>query len=485
MDAETPIRLRLDDATLLRRAALLRAADSVRSTVTDPATGAVLATVPALGAAEADMAVSRAAQAWPAWRGLSTYARAAALARWSALIRAHAEDLARIATAEQGKPLAEARGEVEYAASFPEWFAAESQRIADEMPPPHLPDCRVEIRRVPVGIVAAATPWNFPLAMLTRKAGAALAAGCPIVVHPAEETPLSALALAELAERAGVPADVMGVVTGAPEPIVGTWCADRRVSALSFTGSTEIGRRLLAACAPTIKRVQLELGGHAPFIVFDDVTLEEAVAGAIAAKFATSGQDCLAANRIYIHRALYARFLEAFTAAVTALPVGSGFDPASRIGPLMHARAAAKCEAHVADAVANGARLLTGGSRHKLGGTFFAPTVLADVTPGMRIYREETFGPVAAVLPFEPSDDIAAMANDSDYGLAAYLYTRDAARIARLVEALDYGLIGVNRVRMTGPPVPFGGMKQSGLGREGSRLGIEAFSETKTICLAA
>lgn len=485
MDADTPIRLRLDDAALLRRAAYSSAAGAGRSAVTDPATGGMLASVPALSAVDADAAVGRAAQAGPAWRGLPAYARAALLTRWSALIRAHGEDLARIATAEQGKPLVEARGEVEYAASFPEWFAAESQRIAAEIPPSHLPDCRVEIRRVPVGIVAAATPWNFPLAMLTRKAGAALAAGCTIVVHPAEETPLSALAVAELAERAGIPAHVMGVVTGAPEPIVGTWCADKRVRALSFTGSTEIGRRLLAACAPTIKRVQLELGGHAPFIVFDDVTLEDAVAGAIAAKFATSGQDCLAANRIYVHRSLYASFLDAFTTAVAALPVGSGFDPASRIGPLMHARAVAKCEAHVADALDKGARLLTGGARHKLGGTFFTPTVLADVSPDMRIHREETFGPVAAVLPFEPGDDIAARANDSDYGLAAYLYTRDAAGIARLVETLDYGLIGVNRVRMTGPPVPFGGMKQSGLGREGSRLGIEAFTETKTICLAA
>lgn len=482
--------LSLADAALLRADACIGgawqpAASGATRIVSNPATGARVGTVPAMGRIEADAAVAAAEAAWPAWRALPDSARAALLRRWAGLMREHREDLARLITAEQGKPLAESRSEIDYAAGFPEWFAGELLRMTAELPQPHLPGCTLMISREPVGICAAVTPWNFPVAMITRKAGAALAAGCPIVVHPAEETPLSALALAELANRAGLPPGVLSVVTGPPEAIVDAWCADPRVRALSFTGSTAVGRRLLAQCAPTVKRVQLELGGHAPFIVFDDAPLSGAVAGAVAAKFATSGQDCLAANRIYVHRRVYARFLEEFAAAVAALPVGDGFADGTAIGPLIHDRAIRKCEGQVADALGAGAGLLAGGGRHALGGTFFQPTVLADVTPAMRIYREETFGPIAAVIPFGDGDDIAAMANDSEYGLAAYLFTVDAARIRTLVSRLEYGMVAVNRVKMTGAPIPFGGVKQSGLGREGSRLGIEAFTEVKYVCLAA
>ena len=453
--------------------------------IANPATGAPIGTVPAMGAREAADAVRAAETAWPAWRAMPAVERAAILHLWSGLMRRHREDLATLITAEQGKPIAESRGEIDYAAAFPDWFAEDALRMVAELPPPHLPGCTVTVSREPVGITAAATPWNFPVAMIARKAGAALAAGCPMVVHPAEETPLSALALAELGNRAGLPPGVLSVITGPPEPVVGAWCADARVRALSFTGSTAVGRRLLAQCAPTVKRVQLELGGHAPFIVFDDAPLVEAIAGAMAAKFATSGQDCLAANRIYIHRAIYPAFLDRFAAAVSELAVGDGFDEGVAIGPLIHERAVRKCEEQVGDALGKGARLLAGGARHALGGTFYQPTALANVTPAMRIYREETFGPVAALIPFDNGDDIAAMANDSEYGLAAYLFTADAARIRTLVGRLEYGMIAVNRVKMTGAPVPFGGIKQSGLGREGSRHGIEAFTEIKYVCQAA
>ena len=479
---------RLGDPRLFREQAYVdgkwcSARDGAVQAVTNPSTGAVIGHVPNLGGAETDAAIAAAYAAFPAWAAALPQERAAVLRRWHAAMVAHREDLAVLMTAEQGKPLAEARGEIDYAASFVEWFAEEARRLNVESVTPHLPDCSMSVRRVPVGVTAAITPWNFPCAMITRKAAAALAAGCPMVVRPASETPYSALALAELAERAGVPAGVFSVVTGEPQPIVGALTASPLVRALSFTGSTAVGRALLAASAATVKRVSMELGGHAPFILFPDVPLDEAVAAAVAAKFATSGQDCLAANRLYVHRGAYDRFVHGFARAVAALTVGDGFAPGTDIGPLMHERAVAKCEEHVADALAKGARLVTGGKR--LGGLFYQPAVLADVTPAMRIHREETFGPVAAVIPFDDGDDIAAMANDSEYGLAAYLFTNDARRIQRLTAALDYGMVAVNRVKMTGAPVPFGGVKQSGLGREGSRHGIEEFTEIKYVCMAA
>jgi succinate-semialdehyde dehydrogenase len=454
--------------------------------VTNPATGGVIGTVPDMGADATRQAIDAASKAWPAWASMLPQERGGILRRWAELMLEHREDLATLMTVEQGKPLAEARGEIDYAASFIDWYAEEGRRLNVESVTPHLPDCSMVLKREPVGVTAAVTPWNFPSAMITRKAGAALAAGCPMIVRPALETPYSALALAELGERAGIPAGVFSVLTGQPEPIVGEMCANPTVRALSFTGSTAVGRRLLVQAAGTVKKMSMELGGHAPFILYPDVPLEKAVAGAIAAKFATTGQDCLAANRIYVHRGIHDRFLAAFTKATAALRCGNGLDEATDLGPLMHERAVAKCREHVEDAVAKGARLLTGGGRHpRLGGLFFQPTVLADVTPDMLIYREETFGPVAAIIPFDDGDDVAAMANDSEYGLAAYLFTNDHRRIQHLTSRLDYGMIAVNRVKLTGAPVPFGGVKQSGLGREGGRMGIEEFTEVKYLCISA
>jgi len=481
---------RLRDPRLFREQAYIGgkwrpADDGSVSAVTNPSTGAPIGCVPDMGAAETKAAIDAAAAAFPAWRALLPQERSVRLRRWYELMLENREDLAVIMTAEQGKPLAESRGEIDYAAGFVEWFAEEAKRVNVESVTPHLPDCAMVIRREPIGVTAAVTPWNFPSAMITRKAAAALAAGCPMVVRPATETPFSALALAELAERAGIPAGVFSVVTGNAERIVGEICANPTVRALSFTGSTEIGRKLLAQGAATVKKMSMELGGHAPFILFPDVPLDQAVQGALAAKFATTGQDCLAANRIYVHRAVYEPFLAAFAEAVASQKVGDGFEPDVVLGPLMHDRALAKCEAHVADALAKGARLLTGGARHQRGGLFYQPTLLADVTPDMAIYREETFGPVAAVTPFDDGDDIAAMANDTEYGLAAYLYTNDHTRVQRLIAALEYGMVAVNRVKMTGAPIPFGGVKQSGLGREGSRHGLEEYTELKYVCLAA
>jgi succinate-semialdehyde dehydrogenase len=481
---------RLGDPRLFREQAYIggrwcSAESGAVCAVTNPSTGAFLGTVPDMGAGETRAAIDAAASALPAWRAKLPQERAAILRRWHDLMLANREDLALLMTLEQGKPLAEARGEIDYAASFIAWFAEEGRRLDIEGITPHLPDCTMSLRREPVGVVAAVTPWNFPSAMLTRKAAAALAAGCTVIARPATETPYSALVLAELGERAGLPAGAFSVVTGAPEGIVGTLCESPTVRALSFTGSTEVGRKLLAQGAATVKRMSMELGGHAPFILYPDVSLDDAVAGALGAKFATSGQDCLAANRIYVHRGIYDRFLHAFAHAIGALKVGDGLEPGVEIGPLMHERALAKCEDHVADAMVKGARLLAGGHRDKRGGLFYAPTLLADVSPDMKIYCEETFGPVAPVIPFDDADDIVAMANDTEYGLAAYLYTNDSRRIQRLTAGLDYGMIAVNRVKITGAPIPFGGMKQSGLGREGSRAGIEEFTEIKYVCQAA
>ncbi len=450
--------------------------------VEDPATGETVGQVAAMAPDDADAAVAAAEAAFPAWRRLLPAARGAILRRWAAAIRCHTADLAVLMTAEQGKPLAEAGAEIAYAASFLDWFAAEGERAYGETIPAHKANSLVHVRMQPIGVTAAVTPWNFPCAMIVRKAAAALAAGCPMIVVPAAETPFSALALARLALEAGIPANVLQVITGPAGPLVGRLLTHATVRALSFTGSTEIGRMLLGRSADTVRKVSLELGGHAPFIVFDDAGVETAVAGALAAKFTTSGQDCLAANRIYVQRGIYPQFLAQFGQAAGALRVGHGFDPASAIGPMTRVQVADKCRAQIDDAVGNGARLVTGGSA-KLGrDTFVRPTVLGEVTDAMLITRQETFGPVAAVLPFATEDEVIRRANDSELGLAAYLYTCDLRRALRISEALEYGMVGVNTASFTGPPIPFGGWKQSGLGREGSRHGLAEYMELKYVC---
>jgi len=451
--------------------------------VTNPADGSVLGSVPMLGAAQAREAIDAAARAFPAWRALLPQERGELLENWYRLMLENREDLARIMTLEQGKPLADSRGEIDYAASFIKWFAEEGRRMNGETIPSHLPDRRLLVQREPVGVTACITPWNFPAAMITRKAAAALAAGCPMVVRPALETPFSALALAELAARAGIPAGVFSVITGSGRTIGGELCTNTTVRALSFTGSTEVGRVLLRQGADSVKKMSMELGGHAPFIGYPDVGVERLVEGALAAKFQTTGQDCLAANRIYIHRDIYEEFLAEFARRTAAFKVGNGLDENVDFGPLMNEEAVQKAEEHVQDAVAKGARLLAGGKRLPLGELFFAPAVLADVTPEMAIYREETFGPVAGVTPFDDSDDIAAMANDSEYGLASYIFCDNLSRVHRLSAALEYGMVAVNCVKMTGPPIPFGGVKQSGLGREGSSHGLDEYSEMKYVCI--
>lgn len=403
------------------------------------------------------------------------------LRRWFDLMIENREDLARIMVLEQGKPLSEARGEIDYAASFVEFYAEEAKRPNIEGVTSHLHDAEVELWLEPVGVVALVTPWNFPAAMLTRKAAAALAAGCTVVAHPSSETPYSALALAELAERAGLPAGVFNVVTGKASDIVTPWTADARVRALSFTGSTEVGRLLYRASAETVKKLVLELGGHAPVIVFKGADLHEAVTETIMAKFATSGQDCLGANRIYVERPVYDEFCRRFTEATQALSIGTGMDDPD-IGPLMNEKAVAKQEEHVADAVAKGAKLACGGKRHALGPLFYEPTVLTDVPDTALIMREETFGPVAPITPFESEEEVIARANDSEFGLVAYVHSLDPRRIYRVSRALQFGMVAVNRTKVTGAPIPFGGTKQSGMGREGARRGMEEFMEIKYVC---
>jgi aspartate-semialdehyde dehydrogenase len=457
------------------------AASGAAFRVTDPATGAVLGEVASLSPSESTAAVDAAHAAFRPWADLLPQDRGAILRRWFDLILAHCEDLARIMVLEQGKPLSEARGEIEYGAAFVEFYAEEARRPNIEGVTSHLADAEVELWREPVGVAALITPWNFPSAMLTRKAAAALAAGCTVVCHPSAETPFSALALAELAERAGLPPGVFNVVTGEAPAIVEPWTEDVRVRALSFTGSTEVGRLLYRQSADTVKRLVLELGGHAPAIVFADADMERAVTEVMKAKWATSGQDCLGANRIFVERPVYAEFCRRFIAATQALTIGPGLDDCD-LGPLINEHAVAKQEAQVADALALGARLGCGGARHPLGPLFFQPTVLTDVPDGARILHEETFGPVAAILPFDTEDEVTARANATEYGLIAYLHTRDPRRIYRLSRALEFGMVAVNRTKVTGAPIPFGGMKQSGLGREGSRLGMEEFTEIKYVC---
>jgi aspartate-semialdehyde dehydrogenase len=451
--------------------------------VSDPASGAKIGWVSKLNADQTTIAIDAAAKAFPLWRDLLPQERTAKLRRWYELILEAKDDLALIMTLEQGKPLAESRGEIDYAASFIEWYAEEAKRLNAESVTSHLPNAEMIVRREALGVVGVVTPWNFPSAMLTRKAAAALAAGCTIVAHPSSETPLSALALAELADRAGIPGGVFNIVTGDAATIVGRLCEDSRVRALSFTGSTEIGRLIAAQCAPTMKNLIMELGGHAPLIIFADADIDRAVDIAIDAKFATSGQDCLAANRIYVERSIHDAFATAFAKRIGELRVASGLTEGSDIGPLMHERAVQKVEEQVADALARGANCLVGGKRHRAGALFYEPTLLTNVSDDALVMREETFGPVAAITSFDTEDEVIARANATEYGLVAYAVTKDGARMLRLGRKLEYGMVAINRVKITGAPIPFGGIKQSGLGREGSRHGIEAFTELKYLCI--
>ncbi|MGY8639289.1 NAD-dependent succinate-semialdehyde dehydrogenase [Bradyrhizobium sp. 14AA] len=453
-----------------------------RDAVVDPATGRVIAEVARCTAADMHVAIAAAERSFAAWRELLPARRGAILRSWAALMRDHAEELAVLVTSEQGKPLAESRHEIAYGAGFLDWFAAEGERAYGETIPSHKLGSLLQVRMQPIGVAAAITPWNFPIAMITRKAGAALAAGCPIIVKPAPETPLSALAIARLAEEAGVPRGVFQVLVGDPVELSAPLLRDTRVRALSFTGSTQVGRLLLEGAAETVKKVSLELGGHAPLLVFDDVDVEKAVKGAMAAKFATSGQDCLAANRIYVQRGIYGAFVEAFARAVVELKVGHGLEPATDIGPMTKLSVVHKCRAHIDDAAAKGARVISAQQNDRLGPNFVIPTLLTDVTDDMLIAREETFGPVAAVLPFDSEEEVIARANASEMGLAAYVYTDSLRRALRLSEQIECGMVGVNTASFTGPPIPFGGWKQSGLGREGSRHGLAEYMELKYVC---
>ncbi|NVK34096.1 MAG: NAD-dependent succinate-semialdehyde dehydrogenase [Rhodobacteraceae bacterium] len=461
--------------------AWVAADDGGALTVTDPADGTWIGDAASLTGDQSRSAVDAAQEAFSAWAALLPQDRAAVLKKWFELLLANKKDLSILMTREQGKPISESRGEIDYAASFVEFYAEEAKRPNIEGVTSHLPDAEVEVWREPLGVAALITPWNFPCAMITRKAAAALAAGCTVIVHPSQETPFSALALAELAEQAGFPAGVFNVVPGIAPDVVGPWMEDSRVRVVSFTGSTEIGRLLYRQSADTVKRLVLELGGHAPLMVFADADLDKAVDLAIAAKFATSGQDCLAANRIYVERPVYEAFAKSFVARTKQLRVAPGMEDPD-IGPLMNAKAIAKQEEHVADALKRGARLLTGGQCHSAGDLFFEPTVLADVPDEALIFCEETFGPVAAIAPFDSEDEVIAKANGTEYGLVAYVHSRDPRRIYRISRALQFGMVAVNRTKITGFPIPFGGMKQSGIGREGARYGLEAFMDMKYVC---
>jgi succinate-semialdehyde dehydrogenase/glutarate-semialdehyde dehydrogenase len=491
-DTFETLRRSLKDPTLLRTQAFvggewIDAADGKTFDVLDPATGALVARVPDLDAAATTKAIAAAQAAFVEWRKRTAKDRGAILRRWYDLMLANQDDLARIMTAEQGKPFAEARGEIGFSASFIDWYAEESKRIYGEIVPTYANDRRIAVIRQPIGVVAAITPWNFPSAMVMRKCAPAIAVGCAVIVKPAEDTPLSSLVLAELAARAGLPKGVLSVVTAgaANTPSVGmALTGSKTVRALSFTGSTEVGKLLMKACADTVKKVGLELGGHAPFIVFDDADLDSAVAGAMASKFRASGQTCVCANRILVQDGVYDAFVAKLADAVRALKVGLGTEDGVTQGPLINAAAVEKVERHVNDAVAKGARAVVGGKRHKLGGGFFEPTLLADVTTDMIVAREETFGPVAPVFRFKDEAEAIAIANDSDYGLAGYFYTRDLARAWRVGEALEYGSIAVNEGAFSSEAVPVGGMKESGIGREGARQGVEEYLETKQLCFA-
>jgi len=480
--------LQLKDPTLLRQQAYIdgvwRDADSGATlAVTNPATGEQLGTVPLMGAAETRRAIAAANAAWPAWRKKSAKERAAILRKWNDLILENTEDLAQLMTAEQGKPLAESRGEVAYGASFIEWFGEEAKRVAGETLASPWPDRRLLVTKEPIGVCAAITPWNFPIAMITRKAGPALAAGCPMVLKPAESTPYCALALAVLAERAGVPAGVFSVVTGTPKDIGGEMTSNPTVRKLTFTGSTAVGRLLMEQSAKTIKKLSLELGGNAPFIVFDDADLDAAVEGALASKYRNAGQTCVCANRLYVQDGVYEQFAAKLVAAVAKLKVGNGADEGVTQGPLIDEKAVQKVEQHVADALAKGGRLLAGGKRHALGHSFFEPTVIADVTGDMIVATEETFGPLAPLFRFTTDEEAVELANSTEFGLASYFYSRDIGRIWRVAEGLESGMVGVNTGLISNEIAPFGGVKQSGLGREGSHYGLDDFLVIKYICM--
>ncbi|WP_168789851.1 NADP-dependent succinate-semialdehyde dehydrogenase [Paraburkholderia aromaticivorans] len=480
--------LSLKDPSLLKSQAYIAgewqgADDGTTFEVKNPATGETIATVPRMGTAETRRAIDTANAAWPTWRATTAKQRAVILRKWHDLMMENADDLAKILTTEQGKPLAEAKGEIQYAASFLEWFAEEGKRVNGDTIPTPANDKRIVVTKEPIGVCAAITPWNFPAAMITRKVGPALAAGCPIIVKPAEATPLSALALAVLAERAGVPRGVFNVVTGEPKAIGAEMTGNPIVRKLSFTGSTPVGRLLMAQCAPTVKKVSLELGGNAPFIVFDDADLDAAVAGAIASKYRNSGQTCVCTNRFYVHDKVYDAFAEKLRVAVEQLKVGRGTEDGVTQGPLINEAAVLKVESHIEDALAKGARVVTGGKRHALGHGFFEPTVLADVTPAMKVARDETFGPLAPLFRFSSDEEVIRLANDTEFGLASYFYSRDIGRVWRVAEALEYGMVGINTGLISNEVAPFGGVKQSGLGREGSHYGIDDYVVIKYMCV--
>lgn len=480
--------LNIKDSALLREAAFINGAwcaadNGEKVRILNPANGSLVGEVPIMRAAETKRAIEAASKAQPLWARKTAKERAAILRRFAELMIAHTDDLAVIMTAEQGKPLAEAKGEVAYAASFIEWFAEEGKRAYGDIIPTFRADSRLLVLRQPVGVAAAITPWNFPAAMITRKLGPALASGCTFVSKPAPQTPFSALALAELASRAGVPAGVFNVVTGDAEAIGGELTSNPLVRKLSFTGSTAVGKQLLAQCAGTVKKVSMELGGNAPFIVFDDADVDAAVQGAMASKYRNTGQTCVCANRFYVQSGIYDEFAKRLVKAVATLRVGDGLAGPTEQGPLIDARALAKVKSHISDAVEKGASVACGGKPHALGGNFFEPTVLVNVTPSMRVAREETFGPVAPLFRFDTEDDVIRMANDTEFGLAAYFYTRDLARSWRLQEALEYGIVGVNTGLFSTEVAPFGGIKESGLGREGSRYGIDDYTELKYVCV--
>jgi succinate-semialdehyde dehydrogenase / glutarate-semialdehyde dehydrogenase len=480
--------MQLTDRTLFRQQAYIdgkwcNADNRMTVPVNNPADQSILGTVPDMGTAETRRAIAAAERSLPEWRSLTGKERAAVLRRWHDLMMANREDLAQLMTAEQGKPLAEARGEIAYAASFIEWFAEEAKRVYGDVIPGFTRDRRIVVLKQPIGVCAAITPWNFPAAMITRKAGPALAAGCTMVVKPAPQTPFSALAMCVLAERAGVPKGVFSVVTGAERAVGAEMTSNPIVRKLSFTGSTAVGKILMAQCASTLKKVSLELGGNAPFIVFDDADIDAAVKGAVASKYRNTGQTCVSANRILVQDSVYDRFAGKLADTVKAMKVGPGIEDGAVLGPLIDHDAVAKVEEHIADAVQKGARVMVGGKRHKLGGTFFEPTVLADVTTQMKVAREETFGPVSPLFRFHREDEAIGMANDTEFGLAAYFYGRDIARVWRVAEALEYGIVGINEGIISTEVAPFGGVKESGIGREGSKYGIEDYLEIKYLCL--
>lgn len=480
--------LQLKDPSLLRQQAYLNgewcdADDGSTINVSNPATGEIIGTIPRMGATETRRAIAAADRAWSGWRKKTAKERSAILRKWNDLMLANVDDLALIMTAEQGKPLAESKGEIAYAASFIEWFAEEGKRVSGDTLQSPWADKRLVVTKEPIGVCAAITPWNFPAAMITRKVGPALAAGCPMVVKPAEATPYSALALAVLAERAGVPAGIFSVLTGSSRAIGGEMTSNPTVRKLTFTGSTEVGRVLMQQCAPTIKKLSLELGGNAPFIVFDDADLDAAVEGAIISKYRNAGQTCVCANRLYVQDGVYDAFAQKLVAAVEKLKVGNGVEAGITQGPLIDQKAIEKVEEHIADALEKGGRVLTGGKRHALGHSFFQPTVIADMTADMRVAKEETFGPLAPLFRFKTDEEVIALANDTEFGLASYFYSRDIGRIWRVAEGLESGMVGINTGLISNEVAPFGGVKQSGLGREGSKYGMDDYLVIKYLCM--